>query len=65
MSTYIGEKVRKEQNIPRTVLGRMANVPMRTIQNWEDGSRMPTDISQLKRIADALGVKIDDLFDWE
>ena len=62
---YIGEKIRKDQGIPRTVLGRMANVPMRTIQNWEDGSRTPTDILQLKRVADALGVKIDDLFKWE
>ena len=62
---YIGEKIRKDQGIPRTVLGRMANVPMRTIQNWEDGSRMPTDIPQLKRVANALGVKIDDLFDWK
>ncbi len=51
---------RLQAGMTQTKLAKAAGVPRRTLQNWE------RDISQakvasLKRVADALGCKVDDL----
>lgn len=64
-NTYIGKKIRKDRNISRTALAKLSGVPMRTIQNWEDGSRVARDVHQLKKVSDVLNVSIEELFEWE
>lgn len=59
------KKLREEKNYSRAELSRKSGVPARTIDDWENSRRKPRDIYQLKKVADALGVKIDDLIDWE
>lgn len=53
--------IRKRLGITQQQLSDMSDVPLRTIQNWENGTRRPSDPEKLKRIADALGVSVSDI----
>lgn len=57
--------LREERNMSRAELCRLSGVPLRTVQSWELNDRVPRDVYQLKRVADALNVKIEELIDWE
>lgn len=59
------KKLRQEKNLNRKQLSELSGVPSRTIDDWENGRRIPRDVYQLKKIADALGVKIEELIKWE
>lgn len=46
-------------------LSKDSGVPYSTLNDWENGKRIPRDVYQLKKLADALEVKIEDLIIWE
>lgn len=54
-------QVRIKQAMNRATLSKLSGVPYRTIENWEKGIRKPRDVYQLKRVAEALGVTIEDI----
>lgn len=60
----IGEtikKYRKKRGISQDVLSKKANLAFHTIAKIEAGSTPNPRIETVKRIADALGVTLDDL----
>ena len=59
------KELRKEKGFSRTELSKISGVPARTIDDWENNRRKPRDVYQLKKVADSLEVKIEDLIDWE
>ena len=61
---YIGCKIREERGLSRQDLSRLSGVPYRTLEYWEKGLRKASDVHQLKKVADVLNVKIEDLIDW-
>lgn len=64
MTNYI-KQIRQAKNLNRKQLSELSGVPSRTIDDWENNRRMPRDVYQLKKVADALEVKIGDLIEWE
>jgi DNA-binding XRE family transcriptional regulator len=43
-------------------LAHAAGVTLRTVQRWQDGKSEPQNFSQARRLAQALGVSVDDLY---
>lgn len=62
---YIGEKIRKERGISRQRLSELSGVPYRTLDNYEKKINRLDSVAILKKVANALDVKIDDLFEWD
>lgn len=65
---YCGKEVeimlknrRKEAGIAQRELSERSGVPLRTIQNWEKDGVDRAVVGSLKRVADVLGCKVDDL----
>ena len=48
----------KERDLTAAQLSRKSNVPKNTISDWLSGNS-PRDISQVKRVAEALNVSLD------
>ena len=62
--TTIGNNIRKYRNklgISQDVLSKRANLAFHTIAKIEAGSTPDPRIETVKKIADALGVSLDDL----
>ena len=62
--TTIGDNIRKYRNklgISQDVLSKRANLAFHTIAKIEAGSTPDPRIETVKKIADALGVSLDDL----
>lgn len=59
------KELRTKKNMNRKQLSDLSGVPSRTIDDWENNRRVPRDVYQLKKVADALGVKIEDLINWK
>jgi len=62
--TTIGDNIRKYRNklgISQDVLSKRANLAFHTIAKIEAGSTPDPRIETVKKIADALGVTLDDL----
>lgn len=60
---YVGmriQKYREERGMSRNEFAKLLNVTPPTVHRWETGIRKP-DISMLMKIANILGVKIDEL----
>ena len=57
--------LRQSKNMTRKALSDKSGVPARTIDDWENGRRIPRDVYQIKKIADALDVKIEDLINFK
>jgi HTH-type transcriptional regulator, competence development regulator len=60
----IGENIKKYRNklgISQDVLSKRANLAFHTIAKIESGSTPDPRIETVKKIADALGVSLDDL----
>jgi len=55
------KKYRAKTGIPQDRLSKLANITLRTITKIESGATSGTRIKTVKKIADALGVSIDDL----
>ena len=45
----------------RAELARESGVPLRTLEEWEAGRRLPRDVYQLAKVARALKCLIEDL----
>lgn len=56
--------LRQNKNMTRKALSDKSGVPARTIDDWENGRRIPRDVYQIKKIANTLGVKIEDLINF-
>jgi transcriptional regulator with XRE-family HTH domain len=54
------KRLRDANGWTQAATSRMSGIPLRTIQNWEGGSREPR-LAALKQLADGLGVKADEL----
>ena len=44
----------------RTRLSQLSGVPLRTLEEWEAGRRVPRDVYQIHAVAAALGMSIED-----
>ncbi len=58
-------ELREAAGMTRPELSERSGVPKRTIDDWENERRVPRDVYQLKKVANVLGVHIDDLINWE
>ena len=54
-----------EQGISRRELSRRSGVPLRTLENWSMRTRLPRDVYQLHKVAQALGCAIEDIMEPE
>ena len=53
-------RLRKKAGLSQSGLSKKAGVPLRSVQNWEQGQRKPR-IDVLLRLARALGVQVETL----
>ena len=54
-----------EQGISRKELAERSGVPRRTLENWSMRTRLPRDVYQLHKVAQALGCSIEDIMEPE
>lgn len=59
------KELREQAGLSRLELSRRSEVPAKTIDDWENNRRKPRDVYQLKKVANALDIQVDDLIDWE
>ncbi len=52
---------REAAGMTRVELARESGVPLRTLEEWEAGRRLPRDVYQLAQVARALTCAIEDL----
>ena len=52
---------REAAGMTRVELARESGVPLRTLEEWEAGRRLPRDVYQLAKVARALNCAIEDL----
>lgn len=52
---------RKESGLSQMELSEKSGIPMRTIQYWEAGHVLEAKVGSLKKVAEVLGCRIDDL----
>ena len=55
---------RQELNLTRKALSDISTVPLRTIEDWESGRNIPRDIYRIKKVADALQCRMEDIIDF-
>lgn len=55
------EERRKAAGMSRSELSRQSDVPLRTLEEWEAGRRVPRDVYQLAKVSKALNCLIEDL----
>ena len=54
---------RKAKNLTQQELAKESGVAYRTLQNWENGSRRPVNITMVDKVAAALGISTTELLD--
>lgn len=54
-----------EQGISRKELAARSGVPIRTLEAWAKRTRIPRDVYQLHKVAQAFGCKIEDIIEPE
>ena len=54
---------RKGKNLTQQELAKESGVAYRTLQNWENGSRRPVNITMVDKVASALGISTAELLD--
>ena len=54
-----------EQSLTRKELSIRSGVPLRTLEAWAKRSRIPRDVYQLHKVAQALGCRIEDIIEPE
>ncbi len=62
--TDIGKRIRQFRDaagLSQSGLAEKAGIPIRSVQNWEQGHRLPS-VKHLLPLATALGISIDALF---
>ena len=55
------KELRKAKGFSQEELSKSSGIPVKTIQSWEQGVRMPRDIYVIERFCNALEISIDDL----
>ncbi|WP_187308006.1 helix-turn-helix domain-containing protein [Anaerobutyricum hallii] len=55
------KELRKAKGFSQEELSKSSDIPVKTIQSWEQGVRMPRDIYVIERLCNALEISIDDL----
>ena len=55
------KELRKAKGFSQEELSKSSGIPVKTIQSWEQGVRMPRDIYVIERLCNALEISIDDL----
>jgi transcriptional regulator with XRE-family HTH domain len=55
-------RARKAKGLTQAELAQQAGVPLRTLQEWEQGTRIPR-FDRAIQLADALAIPLDDLID--
>lgn len=58
------KKIRKKKGLSQDKLAKLADVTHTTLVKIESGANNNPTIKTLKKIADALGIKIDNLLTW-
>lgn len=53
--------LRLAAGMTQQALAEKSGIPYRTIQNWEEGARKPSDLRKLRKVAVALDCSLDDL----
>lgn len=51
----------RKRGLSQSELSRLTGIPVRTISYWETGHTPEAKVKSLKKVADALGCKVDDL----
>lgn len=59
------KELRLAAGLTQLALSEKSGIPYRTIQSWEEGTRRPSDLRKLHKVAIALGVRIEELIDLE
>lgn len=54
------QKLREQAGLSQSELAKRAGVPVRSVQNWEQGHRQPRPLALLP-LAEALGVPVEKL----
>ena len=54
---------RKGKNLTQQELAKESGVAYRTLQNWENGSRRPVNITMVDKVATVLGISTTELLD--
>jgi DNA-binding Xre family transcriptional regulator len=54
-----------ELGISRTELSKRSGVPLRTLESWSRRVRIPRDVYQLHKVAQALNCHIEDIIEPE
>lgn len=54
-----------EKGMSRSELSRQSGVPIRTLESWARRLRVPRDVYQLHKVAQALGCSIEDIMEPE
>jgi hypothetical protein len=52
--------LREARGLSRTRLSQLSGVPLRTLEEWEAGRRVPRDVYQIHAVAAALGLSIEE-----
>lgn len=52
--------LREARGLTRTRLAQLSGVPLRTLEEWEAGRRIPRDVYQIHAVAAALGISIEE-----
>lgn len=52
--------LREARRLTRTRLSQLSGVPLRTLEEWEAGRRVPRDVYQIHAVAAALGISIEE-----
>lgn len=52
-----------EQSLTRKELSIRSGVPLRTLEAWAKRARIPRDVYQLHKVAQALGCRIEDIIE--
>lgn len=52
--------LREARGLTRTRLSQLSGVPLRTLEEWEAGRRIPRDVYQIHAVAAALGISIEE-----
>lgn len=57
--------LRKDSGLSRAKLSELSGVPIRTLEDWEAGRRLPRDVYQIWAVAHALGLTVEEYIGLE
>lgn len=57
--------LRKESGLSRAKLSELSGVPIRTLEDWEAGRRLPRDVYQIWAVSHTLGLTIESYIGFE